>query len=67
MEEKMTMKEFKKLFDDAKERILIEPTKGLKKVDEDKKAEIDFTLMLNGLLLFHQLEEELFGEEKENE
>lgn len=67
MEKKMTMKEFKKLFEDARNKVLVEPTKGFKKVDENKKAEIDFTLMLNGLLLFHQLEEELFGEEKENE
>ena len=37
------------------------------KIDEDKKAKIDFSLMLGGMLLFHQLEEELFGEEKENE
>ena len=66
MEKKMTMKEFKKLFDNAKYKVLAEPTKNLK-VDEDKRAEIDFSLMLNGLVLVHQLENELFGEEKENE
>ena len=66
MEKKMTMKEFKKLFEDAKYKVLAEPTKNLK-VDEDKRAKIDFSLMLGGMLLFHQLEEELFGEEKENE
>ena len=62
----MTMKEFKKLFDNAKYKVLAEPTKNLK-VDEDKRASIDFSLMLNGLVLVHQLENELFGEEKENE
>ena len=66
MEKKMTMKEFKKLFDNAKYKVLAEPTKNLK-VDEDKRAKIDFSLMLNGLVLVHQLENELFGEEKENE
>ena len=66
MEKKMTMKEFKKLFDNAKYKVLAEPTKNLK-VDEDKRAGIDFSLMLNGLVLVHQLENELFGEEKENE
>ena len=66
MKKKMTMKEFKKLFDDAKNKVLLEPTKNLK-IDENKKSKIDFTLMLNGIILFHQLEEELFGEEKENE
>ena len=66
MEKKMTMKEFKKLFDNVKYKVLAEPTKNLK-VDEDKRAKIDFSLMLNGLVLVHQLEEELFGEEKENE
>lgn len=66
MEKKMTMKEFKKLFDNAKYKVLAEPTKNLK-VDEDKRAKIDFSLMLHGLVLVHQLENELFGEEKENE
>lgn len=66
MEKKMTMKEFKELFEDARNRVLIEPTKKLK-VDKDKRDKVDFSLMINGLLLFHQLEEELFGEEKENE
>lgn len=66
MEKKITMKEFKKLFEDAKNKVLVEPTKNLK-IDENEKAKIDFSLMLGGILLFHQLEEELFGEEKENE
>ena len=66
MEKKMTMKEFKELFENARNRVLIEPTKKLK-VNEDKRNKVDLSLTLNGLILFHQLEEELFGEEKENE
>ena len=66
MEKKMTMKEFKKLFEDARNRVLIEPTKGLK-MEKDKEDKVNFALMINGLILFHQLENELFGEEKENE
>lgn len=33
-------------------------------MEKDKEDKVNFSLMINGLILFHQLEEELFGEEK---
>ncbi len=62
MENKMTMKEFKEKYDKAVKKILSDPFKGL----EEKKtgANLQMAIMLSGIILFRQLEKELFKEEK---
>ena len=63
MKNKMTMKEFKEKYDEAVKKVLNNPTKGLKgeeKIDVGTQAMI----MMTGVLLFHQLKKELFGEEQ---
>lgn len=62
--EKMTMKEFKEKYDEAVQKVLSNPVKGLKG-EKEASAKIQVQMMLTGVLLFHQLEKELFGEEEE--
>ena len=64
MENKITMKEFKEKYDEAVQKVLANPVKGLKG-EEEASSQTQFTMMLTGVLLFHQLKKELFGEEKE--
>lgn len=61
---KYTMNDFKEMFDKAKMEVLTNPTKGLKG-EESEKAEAKVSLMLSGMLLFQQLEKELFGDEED--
>lgn len=63
MKNKMTMKEFKEKYDEAVVNVLENPVKGLKG-EEKASVKTQFTMMLTGVLLFKQLEKELFGEEK---
>lgn len=63
MKNKMTMKEFKEKYDEAVMKVLENPVEGLKG-EEKASAKTQITITLTGMLLFHQLEKELFGEEK---
>lgn len=63
MKNKMTMKEFKEKYDEAVTKVLNNPVEGLKG-GEKASAKTQITIILTGMLLFHQLEKELFGEEK---
>lgn len=60
---KYTMNDFKEMFDKAKMEVLADPTKGLK--GEDEKGDARVSLMLSGMILFRQLEKELFGDEED--
>lgn len=62
MKNKMTMKEFKEKYDEAVIKVLDNPIKGLK-WEEKASAKTQITITLTGMLLFQQLEKELFGEE----
>lgn len=62
MKNKMTMKEFKEKYDEAVMKVLENPIEGLKG-EEKASAKTQITITLAGMLLFHQLEKELFGEE----
>lgn len=62
MKNKMTMKEFKEKYEEAAMKVLENPVEGLKG-KEKASAKIQITITLAGMLLFHQLEKELFGEE----
>lgn len=62
MKTKITMKEFKEKYDEAVNKVLKNPVKGLK---DEKETDVNtqVMMMMTGVLLFHQLEKELFGEE----
>lgn len=60
---KMTMEAFKEKYDKAVQKVLDNPVKGLKG-EEKVNAKTQITMMLTGMLLFHQLKKELFGEEE---
>lgn len=63
MKNKMTMKEFKEKYDEAVMKVLENPVKGLKG-EEKAGVKTQMMMTMTGVLLFHQLEKELFGEEK---
>ena len=63
MKNKMTMKEFKEKYDEVVERVLDNPVKGLKG-EEETDTHTQVMMMMTGVLLFHQLKKELFGEEQ---
>lgn len=63
MENEMTMKEFKEKYDEAVKKVLSNPTKGLKG-EEETDVSTQVMIMMTGVLLFHQLKKELFGEEQ---
>lgn len=63
MKNKMTMKEFKEKYDEAVKKVLGNPVKGL---EGEKETDVNtqVMMMMTGILLFHQLKKELFGEEQ---
>lgn len=63
MKNKMTMKEFKEKYDEAVEKVLENPAKGLKG-EKETGVNTQAVMMMTGILLFHQLKKELFGEEQ---
>lgn len=63
MKNKMTMKEFKEKYDEAVEKVLENPVKGLKG-EKETGVNTQVVMMMTGILLFHQLKKELFGEEQ---
>lgn len=63
MKNKMTMKEFKEKYDEAVEKVLENPVKGLKG-EKETNVNTQVMIMMTGVLLFHQLEKELFEEEQ---
>lgn len=63
MKNKMTMKEFKEKYDEAVEKVLENPVKGLKR-EKETGVNTQVVMMMTGILLFHQLKKELFGEEQ---
>lgn len=62
MKTKITMKEFKEKYDEAVNKVLENPVKGLKG-EKETNVNTQVMMMMTGVLLFHQLEKELFGEE----
>lgn len=63
MKNKMTMEEFKEKYDEAVKKVLKNPVKGLEgKKEADANTQV--VMMMTGILLFHQLKKELFGEEQ---
>lgn len=62
MKKKMTMEEFKEKYKKAVEEVLQNPVEDLDG-KEELSAQSQITMMLTGMLLFHQLEKKLFGEE----
>lgn len=65
MEKKYTMKEFKEMFDKAKMKVLNNPTEGGNHGDKSPEeiAQMNFGLMLSGMIIFNALEKKLFKEE----
>ncbi len=63
MKNKMTMKEFKEKYDEAVVNVLENPVKGLKG-EEEASIKTQLVITMTGVLLFQQLEKELFGEEE---
>lgn len=63
MKKKMTMEEFKEKYKKAVEEVLQNPVEDLDG-KEELSAQSQITMLLTGLLLFHQLEKKLFGEEE---
>lgn len=63
MKNKMTMKEFKEKYDEAVEKVLENPVKGLKG-EKETGVNTQVVMMMTEILLFHQLKKELFGEEQ---
>ena len=65
MEKKYTIKEFKKMFDKAKMEVLSNPTEGGNHGDRSPEeiAQMNFNLMLSGMIIFDALEKKLFKEE----
>lgn len=62
MKNKMTMEEFKEKYDEAVKEVLKNPVKGL---EGEKEVDVNTeVMMMTGVLLFHQLKKELFGEEQ---
>lgn len=63
MKNKMAMKEFKEKYDEAVEKVLENPVKGLKG-EKETNVNTQVVMMMTGILLFRQLKKELFGEEQ---
>ena len=65
MQKKYTMKEFKEMFDKAKMEVLNNPTEGGDHGNKNPEeiAQMNFSLMLSGMIIFSALEKKLFKEE----